>query len=130
MALAAGIVLVTASFANAQQPTVPAPQQPSISMGELTPTPSMWFYQQQMDNYLNPALAVRRAAEQRAAARDARIEARKWFGYSNARPVASHTPFTNWSGPQWAGNGHDRWHWWGTGPTHIVVDRPLDYVIR
>ncbi|MDA7977258.1 MAG: hypothetical protein MPJ50_00650 [Pirellulales bacterium] len=128
MALAAGILMVAATAVNAQQPG--SSGQSSISMGELTPTPSMWFYQQQMQSYLNPALAVRRAAEQRAAERDARIAARKWFGYSNSRPMAAHTPFTNWSSPMWAGNGVDRWHWWGVNPTHVVVDRPLDYVIR
>ncbi len=131
MALAAGILLFTAGVSFAQQPGVTAPSQaPSMSMGELTPTPSMWFYQKHMENYMNPALAVRRAAEQRAAERDARIAARKWFGYSNARPMASHTPFTNWSGPMWAGNGSDRWHWWGVGPTNVVVERYDDYVIR
>lgn len=129
MALAAGIVMLTAVAASAQQPTGPV-RQPTMSMGELTPTPSMWFYQQQMDSYLNPRFAIRRAAEQRAAERDARIASRKWFGYSNSRPMAVHTPFTHPLSATWAGNGVDQWHWWGISPTHVLVDRPGDYILR
>jgi hypothetical protein len=44
---------------------------------------------------------IRRRAQERTAARQARIEGLKWLGYSPARPIVSATPFMS-SPPTWA----------------------------
>ena len=43
---------------------------------------------------------IRRRAQEKTAARQARIEGMKWLGHSPSRPVVSTTPFTS-SAPSW-----------------------------
>lgn len=101
--------------------------QGSISPGEVTPTPEMWFYEQYRSDYRDPKMAVRKNAEFRADQRRRRLVALKWFGFSNQRPQCSSDPFHgDWS-PGWRSNNTfypSRWQ--GTGPSWIVV-RPESY---
>ena len=75
-----------------------------ISPGEVTPTPEMWFYEQNRREYLDPKLAVRRNAEYHAANRQARLAAMKWFGLSNMRPQANSDPFHGDYSARWTSN--------------------------
>jgi hypothetical protein len=45
---------------------------------------------------------IRRRAQERSAARQARIEGMKWLGHSPSRPLVSATPFMS-SPPTWVG---------------------------
>jgi len=99
-----------------------------ISLGELTPTPEMWMYQQEMKLYQDPKFAVRRNAQYRAAQRQTRLAAQKWYGISNSRPTAISTP---WMGgafaPGFAG-GYDPNQWSGAaGPTIVVNPDDSNY---
>jgi hypothetical protein len=96
--------------------------QPFTSTGELTPTPEMWFYQQQMEMYLDPKMAVRRAAEFRAQQRANRLAAMKWFGLSNSRPRASVDPI-HWDySPGWTSNNPAYpYRWAGQGWPYYVL---------
>jgi hypothetical protein len=87
-----------------------------ISPGELRTTPEMWFYEQYQREYQDPKMAVRRAAEFRAAQRQQRLAAVKWFGFSNQRPQASPDPFNgDWS-PGWTSNNEVYpYRWTATG---------------
>src|SRR5215211_1911033 len=79
--------------ATLQPPTLPASEQfttPSVSLPNVTP--EVWLYTQEWRRHDDPAQAVRRKAEARAAGRIQRLEAMRWFGFSNARPQASVTP--------------------------------------
>lgn len=111
------------------QPPAPPALVPSGSIqlapGQVIATPEMWFYEQEMRRYDDPKAAVRARAEQRADARQARLTALKWFGYSNARPQASPTPFMGTYSPAWTGNHADGYRWVGSGsgPTIIQADR-------
>jgi hypothetical protein len=103
-------------------------QQPNGVQGtddaEVTLTPEMWYYKQQMERYDNPKAAVRRNAEFRAQHRMARLEVMKWYGFSNARPTASPTPFTSMYSPAWQSNWHRPYAWYTSGrPTIIVAPR-------
>jgi hypothetical protein len=84
-----------------------------ISLGELTPTPEMWFYEQAMRQYENPKMAVRRKAEYRAAQRQARLAASRWFGFSNSRPMAAANPMFGTDSPRWGSNSWDPLLWRG-----------------
>lgn len=96
-----------------------------------TVTPEMWFYSQERDRYDNPAQAVRRKAEQRAALRSQRIATMKWFGFSNARPQASVTPMMGVYSPAWIGNGTDRYDWVSVDwPQSAVRVENYNYEIR
>lgn len=93
-----------------------------ISMGELKPTPEMWFYEQELRRYQDPRTLVRRKAEYRAAQRHLRIESRKWYGLSNARPDASPDPLYGTFSPRWnSGNVYDPFAWSGRGRSYVVV---------
>jgi hypothetical protein len=96
------------------QYTLPSPSVSSF-------TPEMWLYTQEWRRHDDPALAVRRAAEFRAEQRSQRLAAQKWYGFSNARPQASVTPFTGVYSPSWVGNGYDRYDWVGPSrPTTVI----------
>lgn len=103
-------------------------QQPANENGgsaDSTLTPEMWYYQQQLERYDDPKTAVRRNAEFRARQRMARLETMKWYGLSNARPMASPTPFTSMYSPTWLSNSRRpyAWYTWGR-PTIVVAGRP------
>ena len=66
-----------------------------ISPGEVSPTPEMWLYQQQLRQYQDPKMAVRRRAEFRADQRQQRLAAQRWAGYSPSRPPAVSDPFNS-----------------------------------
>lgn len=86
-----------------------------LSPGEVQATPEMWFYEQAMRQYNDPNLAVRRAAEFRAEQRMRRIESRKWFGLSNARPTAGVDPVHGDYSPGWTSNSFYPYRWMGGG---------------
>jgi hypothetical protein len=108
--MAISILLVLAAVpALAQNPLR---TQLKASPGEVAATPEMWFYQQYMQQYQDPKMAVRRNAEVRADQRLRRLEAMRWFGLSNARPRAHVDPINDDYSPGWASNHTwypDRW---------------------
>ncbi len=96
-----------------------------ISVGEVTPTPEMWFYQQYVQQYEDPKTAVREKAKQRAAQRGARIAARRWFGFSASRPQAGSDVVHGDYSPRWvSGNVNFPFRWSGYGAAAVVV-RPV-----
>ena len=74
-----------------------------LSAGTVPATAEMWFYEQQLREYLDPKLAVRRKAEFKAKQRAQRLAASRWFGFSNLRPTASPDPFNGDYSPSWTG---------------------------
>ena len=99
----------------------------TISLGELTPTPDMWFYQQDQRTYHDPQEAVRRKAQFRTQQRQLRLAAQQWYGVSNARPTANATPYTGGSyGPQFGG-GPDSNRWPGRPAATTVIVNPARY---
>jgi hypothetical protein len=129
-----------ASSARAQghDPRLPAPrtlapaqadETARMSLGELTPTPQMWLYEQERRRYEDPRNAGRAHAEFKGAQRRQRIAAMQWFGFSNARPNRSATPTLNPSSPHWGGNNsHDPSLWSGVGRPTIVLGPETTYV--
>jgi hypothetical protein len=102
--------------ASAQENTLPSPSprrslEPRFSLGEITPTPEMWFYEQHMRNYSDPRFGVRQNAEYRAAQRRYRLAAQKWFGISNSRPTVNPTPTHTSYSASWTANSYDPNRW-------------------
>lgn len=98
-------LLLTAGIAGAQQPVRGGVGLDSVvSPGELKSTPEMWFYEQSMQQYKDPKMAVRAKAEYRAAQRTRRLESMKWFGMSNSRPRANSDPVHGDYSPSWVAN--------------------------
>jgi len=121
-------VLFVALPAMAEKPeTTVAEFKTAISPGELTPTPEMWFYEEELRRYEDPKLAVRRKAEVRAATRMHRLTAMKWFGMSNQRPKAGVDPQHSDYAPFWTGNNRQypfRWMGRGRGAGSVTIVRP------
>ncbi len=91
---------------------------------ELNPsqvTPELYLYMQELRRHDDPKQAVRRKAEARSAARDARIAAMKWYGMSNSRPQVNPVPFMGTYSPTWVGNGRDRYDWHGIGWPSVTL---------
>jgi hypothetical protein len=94
---------------------------------ELNPsqvTPELYLYMQDLRRHDDPQQAVRRKAEARAAAREGRITAMKWYGMSNARPQANPVPFMGTYSPTWIGGRNERYDWYG--PTWPSVSLRVD----
>jgi hypothetical protein len=87
----------------------------TLSPGEVQATPEMWFYEQSLRQYKDSNMAVRRAAEYRAAQRERRIESRRWYGLSNSRPTASPDPLNGDYSPGWSSNTYYPSRWVGIG---------------
>ena len=121
------LVLVASSPALAQQPARVAKVNQPANLAEIeaAPTEDMWFYSQEMQRYNDPQEMVRRNAEYRAAQRRTRIAFRKWIGYSQQRPIVSHTPFMSSYGPVWIIDAWDPFH--GTDVLPISTALGFDY---
>lgn len=98
---------------------------PPVAGQAVSPTPEMWFYEQERTRYEDPKTAVRRKAEFRAAQRQNRLASSQWFGINNSRPTASPTPYTGSYSPTWVGNTPDPYRWSGVGGASMVM-RPSD----
>jgi hypothetical protein len=92
----------------------------TVSLGNLSPTPEMWFYEQARRQYEDPRTMVRQKAEFKAVHREWRIAARKWFGFSNSRPRVSAEPFYGSRTPHWASNSYDPFAWRGIGGVTVI----------
>jgi len=119
--------VLTAGTIWAQQPDRTAADQHNrsqsrIAVGELQPTPEMWFYEQYQQQYDDPGAAVREKAALRAAQRQGRLAAMRWYGLSNSRPRASSDPFHGEYSPKWSASGRYPDQWMG-GSVPLVVIR-------
>jgi len=114
-------VPLLAGVASSQEPASPSDaiktQSEDVSM-----TPEMWFYEQEIRRYEDPNLAVRRKAEYRARQRMQRIAARKWYGYSNLRPRVTPTPWGVNYTPTWVSNSGNTWGWTAHRPFVYIPD--------
>ncbi|MCL6503253.1 MAG: hypothetical protein K6T86_11245 [Pirellulales bacterium] len=110
--------------AYAQQPAPASNGEDSIT--HITPTPEMWFYEQEWRRHDDPRQAVRMKAEFKAAQRQRRLAALQWFGYSNSRPIANSVPLYGQYSPAWIGNGYEPYQWLGVygGPRLYTARRP------
>jgi hypothetical protein len=128
-ALAMGVM---AALANGQQPADNASPAKAFqtnssevaTSGMVTPTPDMWFYEQERNREDNPKMAVRRKAEVRAQARMSRLAATRWYGISNSRPTVSPTPWDAGYSPYWGSNSYEAMRW--RPAATVVVARPTN----
>jgi len=132
------LALVCASAACGQDPiprvAAPAPLPneapfiqgtiPGVSPSQMTPEMYLYLHEQKRND--DPQQAVRRKAELKTAQRNQRLAAQKWFGVSNARPMASAQPFMDLYSPRWIGNSYNAFDWSGgqNGVAPIVVVEP------
>lgn len=128
-AIFAAVILAAAPL-MAQQPTnktaASPSDQPQVNRPAEMPANmpiEVWQYMESMKRYEDPKMAVRRKAEQRAAAREARLASQRWYGVSPLRPMASPLPFMGTAAPMWAGNTWDPYRWVAPRQATIVISR-------
>ena len=126
LALCLGVALPAVAQERAKPATTLTNDSLLESMPSFASHPEMWLYLQEQKRYDDPRAAVRRNAEFRADQRQARLAAQKWFGYSNARPMASPTPIMGSYAPGWNGNSYIPGEWKGVGPTNTTVAVEVD----
>ncbi|RIK80774.1 MAG: hypothetical protein DCC67_08885 [Planctomycetota bacterium] len=69
------------------------------------------------------ATIAQEKAMARAQARMARLDAMRWYGYSNSRPTAATMPFTTMYSPAWQMPGGRPFAWHHTSRPIVVIDR-------
>ncbi len=119
------LILAVASCQTAlavDPPRTRSPLDRPISLGELTPTPEMWFYEQQMREYRDPKAAVRRKAEFKADQRMRRIASMQWFGYDNSRPTTTPDFQFGPASPQWSSNSGNPMLWRGISRPTVIYE--------
>jgi hypothetical protein len=79
---------------------------------ELTLTPEMYRYLADLQRYGGPQDVSRMRAMAEAEQRKERLNAMRWYGYSNSRPMATATPFMGTYGPRWVGNVRNNPYYW------------------
>jgi hypothetical protein len=116
--IAVGVLALCVVDARAQQPQ-PTPAQPPAAAADGTTAPRQpWTYQDYHRERPDTMAIARARAQVRAQQRENRIATRKWFGYSNLRPVASPTPFMGTYSPMWVSNTGRPYAWSGGGGSY------------
>jgi len=98
-----------------------SPAAPSPVMSGLSPTPEMWFYEQERVRQDDPKLAIRRRAEKRGQQRADRLASLKWYGIDNSRPTVSGTPWFGSYGAYWGSNTFDPLRWRQATVPYVVL---------
>jgi len=93
MLLGAALVLMLNNTAQAQDPMGRLQDAAVDPAEEYSRDLQTRYYEEQLRRYDDPKEAVRRKAEFRAAQRQRRIAAMKWYGYSASRPTVNPTPW-------------------------------------
>jgi hypothetical protein len=98
---------------------LPKPTQP----GSVVPAPEMtpYPYPGAERPIVDAKTLIQQRAAQEAAARNRRLAALRWFGYSNSRPVAGVDCIHGDYSPSWTSNNpHYPFRWVGAGPTWVA----------
>ena len=115
-ALAGFLAVVVASAAQAQEPVAP-PAEPAPAGAEG------WYYRQAPERETTLTLAQQKA-QMRGAQRMARLEALRWYGFSNSRPTASPIPWTTMYSPAWQAPGGRPFAWHMSSRPVVIISTP------
>jgi len=120
---AAALVAALATHAaRAQEPMPPSASERPAEPVDYEKELRLRYYEETLRRYDDPWAAVRRKAEFRAAQRQRRIAAMKWYGYSAARPTANPTPWGASYGATWT-NSQIRVGSWAAGGRALYLPR-------
>jgi hypothetical protein len=114
--LATILTLGSALAASAQEPT---PRDDAAVPAD----DDSWYYRAVPDRTPTPSLA-RQKAQARGAQRMARLEAMRWYGFSNSRPTATSIPWTTMYSPAWQMPGGRPFAWYVSTRPVIVYVQP------
>jgi hypothetical protein len=115
-ALAAFLAVVVASAARAQEPAAPAAQ-PAQEGGDA-------FYYRPAPEKATTLTLAQQKAQMRGAQRMARLEALRWYGFSNSRPTASAIAWTTMYSPAWQMPGGRPYAWYTSSRPVVIINAP------
>jgi hypothetical protein len=122
-------VLVTVwTIAWALSPTDAAhAQQPAAPEQEVAPQPEDYnnVYRPIPSRVQIPTLAQQKA-QARGEQRMARLEAMKWYGFSNSRPTATAMPWTTMYSPAWQQPGGRPFAWYVSSRPVLIFLAPQE----
>ncbi len=116
--IAVALAFSTSAVCRAQaagQPQAP----PSVTVTEETD----WYYRPAPERAAQPSFAQQKAMR-RGEERTQRLEAMRWYGFSNSRPTASAMPFTSMYSPAWQRPGGRPFAWYMSSRPIVVYSRP------
>lgn len=119
-----GLKLAAISALVAAAPSSSALAQ-EFSEEPTPPTPvatESWYPKVEKRNDV-PTIAQQKAME-RGAQRMARLEASRWYGFSNSRPTASGMPFTTMYSPAWQQPGGRPFAWCNSSRPIVIYQNP------
>jgi hypothetical protein len=103
----------------------------SVAVGQQAPPTSepvpagteSWEYRAAPERAAPVRLSVQKA-QARGAQRMARLEAMRWYGFSNSRPTAAAIPWTTMYSPAWQSPGGRPFAWYASNRPVIVINTP------
>jgi hypothetical protein len=109
------VLVATASIVSAQEAA------PKVEQRDAAPGDESWYYRSTPERTAPVRLSVLKA-QQRGAERMARLEAMRWYGFSNSRPTAAAMPWTTMYSHAWQQPGGRPFAWhMSTRPVIIVT---------
>ena len=91
----------------------------------VAPSENSW-YRSPAPRAEAPTVA-RQKAMQRGQERMSRLQAMKWYGFSNSRPTAATLPFTSMYSPAWQQPGGRPFAWYTSSRPVIIYANPQVY---
>jgi hypothetical protein len=88
----------------------------------IAPATESWYPKVEKRSDM-PSVAQQKAME-RGAQRMARLEASRWYGFSNSRPTASGMPFTTMYSPAWSQPGGRPFAWYTSSRPIVIYQNP------
>jgi hypothetical protein len=116
------LAAISALLAAAPSSTVLAQEFSEGPTEPIAPATESWYPKVEKRNDM-PSVAQQKAME-RGAQRMARLEASRWYGFSNSRPTASGMPFTTMYSPAWAQPGGRPFAWYTSSRPIVIYQNP------
>jgi hypothetical protein len=118
LVLFALMAIAAASASVAQEPAL-VEDAPAAAPGG-----DSWYYRSSPER--EPTFTVAQLkAQQRGAQRMARLEAMRWYGFSNSRPVATALPYTSMYSPAWQQPGGRPFAWYVSHRPIVIITQPV-----
>ena len=96
---------------------------------EATATTPESFYPSTFKRSMEPTIAQQKAM-QRGAQRMARLDAMRWYGFSNSRPTAAAMPYTSMYSPAWQLPGGRPFAWYTSSRPIMIYNLGDESVVR
>lgn len=104
-----------------------ADEEAVVDTTTVTNTEEAWHYRSPAPRAATPSIAKQKAVL-RGQQRMARLDAMRWYGFSNSRPTASGMPWTTMYSPAWQMPGGRPFAWYTTSrPVVIINSAPTTY---